>query len=184
MDTSMEIVALCAGDTVQRAEVARLLREAFPHSYADSAEEEVASFFEEGRVALVAQHEGEVLGFVGAIPQYGCTGWELHPLVVKKEAQFGGLGTLLVQALEEQVSRRGGVTIYLGTDDEFGQTSLSGVDLYDGLWDKVAGVSNPGRHPYEFYIKNGYAIVGVIPDANGPGKPDIIMAKRVASHKA
>jgi len=25
----------------------------------------------------------------------------------------------------------------------------------------------------------GYAIVGVIPDANGPGKPDIIMAKRM-----
>ncbi|MCA9940912.1 MAG: AAC(6')-Ia family aminoglycoside 6'-N-acetyltransferase, partial [Anaerolineales bacterium] len=27
--------------------------------------------------------------------------------------------------------------------------------------------------------KLGYAIVGVVPDANGWGKPDIIMAKRI-----
>jgi aminoglycoside 6'-N-acetyltransferase I len=35
-------------------------------------------------------------------------------------------------------------------------------------------------HPYEFYQKLGYVIVGVIPDANGPGKPDILMAKSLA----
>lgn len=33
--------------------------------------------------------------------------------------------------------------------------------------------------PYEFYQKLGYAIIGVVPDANGLGKPDILMAKRV-----
>jgi aminoglycoside 6'-N-acetyltransferase I len=31
----------------------------------------------------------------------------------------------------------------------------------------------------EFYRKLGFVIVGVVPDANGPGKPDILMAKRV-----
>jgi hypothetical protein len=31
----------------------------------------------------------------------------------------------------------------------------------------------------EFYQKLGYVIVGVIPDANGFGKPDIFMAKRL-----
>jgi aminoglycoside 6'-N-acetyltransferase I len=36
-------------------------------------------------------------------------------------------------------------------------------------------------HPYEFYKKVGFTIVGVLPDANGFGKPDIFMAKRVKS---
>jgi aminoglycoside 6'-N-acetyltransferase I len=27
-------------------------------------------------------------------------------------------------------------------------------------------------HPYEFYMKIGFSIVGVMPDANGVGKPD------------
>jgi aminoglycoside 6'-N-acetyltransferase I len=45
---------------------------------------------------------------------------------------------------------------------------------------QIAAIRNLKRHPYEFYHKQGYAIVGVIPDANGLGKPDIMMAKRVA----
>jgi hypothetical protein len=36
-----------------------------------------------------------------------------------------------------------------------------------------------GRHPYEFYRKVGFTIVGALPDANGFGQPDIFMAKRV-----
>ncbi len=67
------------------------------------------------------------------------------------------------------------------TDDEDGLTSLSGVDLYPDVWQHVAAVRNLGGHPYEFYQKCGYVIVGVVPDANGPGKPDILMAKRVSS---
>jgi len=37
-----------------------------------------------------------------------------------------------------------------------------------------------GCFPFEFYQKCGFVIVGVVPDANGLGKPDILMAKRVA----
>jgi aminoglycoside 6'-N-acetyltransferase I len=35
-------------------------------------------------------------------------------------------------------------------------------------------------HPAGFYSRMGFQVVGLIPDANGPGKPDILMAKRVS----
>ncbi len=74
---------------------------------------------------------------------------------------------------------RGGLTVRLGTDDEDGMTSLSGCDLYHNLWEQIAHIQNLKGHPYEFYQKCGYTIIGVMPDANGRGKPDIIMGKRI-----
>jgi aminoglycoside 6'-N-acetyltransferase I len=59
-------------------------------------------------------------------------------------------------------------------------TSLSQVDLYPNVVEHITHIRNIRRHPYEFYQRLGYVIVGVIPDANGLGKPDIIMAKRVS----
>jgi aminoglycoside 6'-N-acetyltransferase I len=60
-----------------------------------------------------------------------------------------------------------------------GLTSLGGVDLFPSPLEHLARVRNLRRHPYEFYQKQGYVIVGVVPDANGFGKPDILMAKSV-----
>ena len=73
------------------------------------------------------------------------------------------------------------MTLYLGSDDENGETNLSGRDLYTDIPGAIAGIRNLQRHPYEFYLKVGFRVVGVIPDANGPGKPDILLAKRVTS---
>lgn len=175
----MEIRSLTHADTRLVQEAADLLREAFPHSYDDCAEEEMAKCLSEGRIALVAVEDGDVAGFIGAIPQYGETGWELHPLAVREARQGEGIGTQLIRALETEVAKRGGITLYLGTDDEFDKTSLSGVDLYDDLFGRIERIRNLRRHPYEFYQKMGYRIVGVLPDVNGSGKPDIWMAKRV-----
>lgn len=158
---------------------AELLEDTFPHSYKGRGLEEAKKLLDEDRIAIAAMENGHLIGFVGAIPQYGVTGWELHPLMVKKDYQRKGIGGLLVKKLEEEVAARGGITVYLGTDDEFGTTSLGNVDLYQDTYTRIEKIANLGSHPYEFYAKLGYKIVGVIPDANGYGKPDIWMAKRV-----
>ncbi|MGL5196534.1 MAG: hypothetical protein ACRC8Y_23330, partial [Chroococcales cyanobacterium] len=88
-------------------------------------------------------------------------------------------GRTLLKDLEQQVRNQGGLTLWLGTDDETNMTSLSGVNLYSNLWEKIQTIQNLRNHPYEFYQKCGFEIVGVMPDANGRGKPDIYMAKSV-----
>ena len=166
-------------DMKYKEQLKSLLIEAFPYSYGDTADEEVIKLTEEERIAIMAVEEDKLVGFVGAIPNYGITGWELHPMIVKKEYQKRGIGTKLVQALEKEALSKGAVTIYLGTDDEFDRTSLSNVDLYDNLYSEIENIKNLKMHPFEFYQKNGYKIVGVLPDVNGIGKPDIYMAKRI-----
>jgi aminoglycoside 6'-N-acetyltransferase I len=79
------------------------------------------------------------------------------------------------------VAARGGLTIRLGSDDEAAMTTLGGIDLYPDPWPHIAAIQNLRGHPYSFYQRCGFVIVGVVPDANGLGKPDIMMAKRVSA---
>jgi aminoglycoside 6'-N-acetyltransferase I len=123
--------------------------------------------------------DGTLLGVIGGIPQYDGHVWELHPLAVQPHLQGQGIGRALVADFEEQVRERDGLTITLGSDDEDGMTSLADVDLYENLWEQIRNIRNLKGHPFEFYQKLGYIITGVMPDANGRGKPDIYMSKRV-----
>lgn len=146
----------------------------------DDALEEVAAMAQPDRISRIAVDDaGTVLGWIGGISGYDGNVWELHPLVVRCDLQGQGLGRALVMDLEAQVQGRGGLTLQLGTDDEDGMTTLSGVDLYPNVAEKIMNIRNLRRHPFEFYQKLGFVIVGVVPDANGFGKPDILMAKRV-----
>lgn len=141
---------------------------------------EVHEMLEAKRICRAAVDEdGNLLGIIGGIPGYDGHVWELHPLAVQPAMQGQGIGRALVEDLEEQVRQRGGLTITLGSDDEDGMTSLSNVDLYENTWEKIRNIRNLKMHPFEFYQKLGYVITGVVPDANGIGKPDILMAKRV-----
>jgi len=142
--------------------------------------EEVNEWFEEERICRAAiDDEGNLLGIIGGIPHYEGHVWELHPLAVQLSIQGKGIGKALVEDFETQVRDRGGLTITLGSDDEDHMTSLSDIDLYEDTWKKILNIRNLKGHPYEFYQKMGYVITGVVPDANGIGKPDIIMSKRV-----
>jgi len=147
----------------------------------DSAVREVQDSLGKDRLSYIAlDAEGTVVGWIGGIEQYGGMVWELHPLVVREGDRGRGIGRSLVRYLENSVRERGAITLWVGTDDDLGQTSLAGVDLYPNVAANIANIRNQHRHPYEFYQKCGFAIMGVMPDANGFGKPDIFMAKRVA----
>lgn len=177
----MEIKEFPRNDPALLRQAQELLQECFPQAYSgELAAQQMALCLEEERLAFMAKEDGSLLGFVGAMPQYGVTAWELHPLAVTEARRGEGIGAALVARLEKECAARGCLTLYLGTDDEFFQTSLSQGDLFEDTFQKIRNIQNLGHHPYEFYQKQGFQIVGVLPDANGPGKPDIWMAKRVS----
>jgi len=148
----------------------------------EEALSDVRESFQPGRISRVAVDEaGNVQGWIGGMEEYSGNVWELHPLVVRRDCRRQGVGRALVLDFERQVAQRGGHTILLGTDDENCRTSVGGVDLYPGVLAKAQALENLRQHPFEFYQKAGFEVVGIIPDANGFGKPDILMAKRISS---
>ena len=179
----MKIISLTDSLTALVEEVAQIVVDGFEgYSWPDlnSAREKVRESLSDDRISRVAiDDKGHALGWIGGIEEYDGHVWQLHPLVVKPEVQGRGIGVALIAAFEACVVDRGGGTVMLGTDDIDNSTSLSGVDLYPDVTKHIRNISNLIRHPYEFYQKQGYVIVGVIPDANGQGKPDILMAKRL-----
>jgi aminoglycoside 6'-N-acetyltransferase I len=146
----------------------------------EAARAEVRESLGEGRISLAALDEhGEVTGWIGGRPAYGRV-WEIHPLVVRAESRRQGVGRALVSALEGRVRDLGAMTLMLGADDETGATSLSGADLYPDIPGHITHARVLTNHPMDFYRSVGFTVIGVVPDANGPGRPDILMAKRVA----
>ncbi|HQY26287.1 MAG TPA: GNAT family N-acetyltransferase, partial [Thermoflexales bacterium] len=177
---------LTADDPAAVAQAAAILQDAFRKHWPEAwptpqeATQAVIEMLAPDRIARVAVTQfGEVVGFIGGIPEYDGNVWELHPLAVRPDLQGRGIGRALVADFEGLVADRGGLTIVLGSDDEDGMTSLAGADLYDGLWDRIKTIRNIKGHPFGFYLRLGYVITGVVPDANGRGKPDILMGKRV-----
>ncbi|MFN7928531.1 MAG: GNAT family N-acetyltransferase [Blastocatellia bacterium] len=183
----MQIVDLQTNNQTALQQCAQILYDSFqehaPKAWPTlkAALEEVQESLAADRVSRIAIDEtGNVLGWIGGICEYSGHAWELHPLVVKATERRKGIARALVQDLEGIIKARGATTLYLGTDDEDNRTSLSNADLYPDVFAHIKQIQNLRQHPYAFYQKLGFVIVGVLPDANGPGKPDIFMAKRIA----
>ncbi|WP_051208285.1 AAC(6')-Ia family aminoglycoside 6'-N-acetyltransferase [Saccharospirillum impatiens] len=125
--------------------------------------------------------DGKLAGWVGLRPMYDKT-WELHPLVVAPAQQGQGVGKALLQTLEQRAKAQGLIGIVLGTDDELFETSLSQTDLNgSNVLAELKRLSNRARHPFEFYQKCGYSVIGAVPNANGKNKPDIMMWKDLSA---
>jgi aminoglycoside 6'-N-acetyltransferase I len=184
----VRIVDLTRLDRERIEQTAAVLRDAFEgrsESWQDldSAREEVIESLAAERISRVALNsDNDVLGWIGSVPTYRGRVWEIHPLVVAKARRRHGIGTALVHDLERVVAARGGSTLWLGSDDENDETSLGGVDLYSDVPAALRDFRKiRGDHPGEFYLRLGFHIVGVLPDANGRGKPDIFFAKAVVT---
>lgn len=180
----MTIEPLRADDEEALREAAQLLVDGFRDDWPDAwpdlerAMETVRESVDPERIARVAlDDDGHVAGWIGAFPLYHGRVWELHPLVVRAERRGKGLGRMLVTDLEAQARAAGGLTLWLGTDDENNRTTLGGVELFPGLLDRLPELRNLRDHPFTFYQRLGFEVAGVVPDANGFGKPDILMAK-------
>jgi aminoglycoside 6'-N-acetyltransferase I len=186
MTEEIRIIDLRPDNAEAITETASLLfrgfREHNPNGWPDmdAALLEVKESLQKDRISrIVIDSNGRVLGWIGGIGKYQGHVWELHPLVVDPDHQQQGIGRALLEDFEKIVKEQKGTTIWLGTDDEDNMTSIAGIDLYPDVLRHLASIKNLKSHPYEFYQKMGYVIIGALPDADGPGKPDIFMAKRV-----
>jgi aminoglycoside 6'-N-acetyltransferase I len=166
-------------------EAALMLHESFTelgiHAWPDfgSAMNEVKECIEPAHICIGIKARGKLAGWAGARKLYDQT-WELHPCVIKKEYRNRGMGKILIAELESEARFRGVIGLVLGTDDETGATSISQIDLDgDNIFTELAAIKNLKNHPYEFYQKCGYRIIGAIPNASGPRKPDIWMWKDI-----
>lgn len=181
-----EMIDMAQATAPQRQAAARILMDALAHApsaWKDpaSAANEVDSFVGSAeRLGLLGVEDGAVRGWIGGI-RHARFAWELHPLVVDPAHQRQGWGRRLVAALEEAARAEGVVTIWLGTDDDFGGTNLYGQDLYPEVLSRLAQLRPAPAigHPFTFYQRVGYYVTGVLPDADGPGRHDILMAKRL-----
>jgi aminoglycoside 6'-N-acetyltransferase I len=185
--TSLRIIDLAASDAERVTQTATLLHVSFlsrgtTWSDLDSAHAEVLSSLEPEKISRVALDDaGHVIGWIGGQPLYDGLVWEVHPIVVSERARRRGIGRALIEDLERLVGARGAMTLWLGSDDEVGETSLADADLYADLPAHLGRFRASGQHPFPFFTRLGFHIVGVLPDANGRGRPDIFFAKRVGS---
>ncbi|MDQ6769905.1 MAG: GNAT family N-acetyltransferase [Gemmatimonadota bacterium] len=177
---------LTATDSASIDGAARLLHATFSPlgawtTIAEAGEEAVQSTSADHVSRAARDTDGTIIGWIGAIRQYDGVVWELHPMVVDEAHRRHGVGRALVLDLEGILTARGALTLWAGSDDLAGETSLGGVDLYSALPEALNAVHSWGHHPLPFYRRLGFHVIGVMPDANGPGRPDIFLGKRLGA---
>ena len=178
------IVTMCCLDESRIAEVCELLVHSFRDlsptwvPTIDAARAKVIEALGPGMLSRVLLIDERVVGWVGARHDYGSV-WELHPLVVDEAMRGRGYGRALVDDVECLAADNGALTMLLGTSDEVGRTTLTGQDPFVDVITAFRDLKPTGAHPLGFWQRVGYTVVGVIPDAEGPGKPTILLAKRI-----
>jgi aminoglycoside 6'-N-acetyltransferase I len=142
------------------------------------AREEIDDALEEGKLSFVAMAHGHPCGWVSGLHAYGRL-WEIHPLLIAPTHQGQGHGRRLVEHIEARLIERGALTIFVGTSDETGATNMHQSDLYADPGAAISNFEARSDHAVRFWQHMGYTLVGMIPDAEGPGLPSLQLCKRV-----
>jgi aminoglycoside 6'-N-acetyltransferase I len=174
-------------ETMDRA--SEILLEAFleakmwPNINEKEASDAVKELTTEENICIGIKVDNQLIGWVGLMPRYEKT-WELHPMAILPKFQKKGYGKYLLNELEKFARERGIIGIIVGSDDETNKTSLSETEINgENIFKELENIKNYKNHPYEFYKKCGFIIVGIIPNANGPKKPDILMWKDIRNEE-
>jgi aminoglycoside 6'-N-acetyltransferase I len=145
--------------------------------------DEVGECIKGANICIGIKLENKLIGWAGLRPMYEKT-WELHPMVIKKEFQGKKYGKILLNEIEIMAYKNGIIGIVAGSDDETNSTSLSEKEINcENIFEEIKNIKNYKNHPFEFYKKCGYIIIGIIPNANGQNKPDIWLWKDIRKLK-
>jgi len=181
----MRIVDLSTEDDCVVEQVATLLLEGVavhssnPWSDVTSALDEVGESFDANHISRVAFDDGDtMLGWTAGYSTYNGYIWQLYPLVLATHSFNLDIGHLLIQDFEEQVRTRGGLSILLSIDVEPALIAPS-ILCENNLWQHMTALQRLDNHRIEFFRQLGFTIVGVIPNAHGQGKPDVLLERSV-----
>jgi aminoglycoside 6'-N-acetyltransferase I len=178
-----EIIDLDTHDADLVERLTRITFEAFKENAPDwiptidLARNQVIAAGRRGRLGRVLMQQDQAIGWIGVIK--GQNVWEIHPIAVAIEHQYSGVGHLLVEDIARVAKEAGALTLFAGTSDEVGTTNLFGVDLYSNPVDALKTLEAVERNPFKFWENVGFTVVGLMPDAEGLGKPGIHLARRL-----
>lgn len=144
----------------------------------EAARAEIADAIGDDKIALVLRDGDRPVAWIAAGHDWGAI-WEIHPVIVAVDAQGRGHGQRLVREVERLAADAGARTMALSTSDTVGATSLAGADLYADVAGHLARFTVHRPHAAAFWLRMGYTLVGVTPDAEGPGQPSLSFACRL-----
>lgn len=181
----MRIVDLCNEDDGVVEQVATLLMGGVfahqSHTWTDktTALDEIGESFEANHISRVGfDDSGKLLGWAAGYSIYNGYIWQVYPLALT--AFNLDIGHRLLQDFEEQVRAHGGLGILLSIDVELTLPTLHEKDLSTDPWQHIISLQHLDNHRIEFFRQLGFAIVGIIPNAQGRGKPNILLERSVA----
>lgn len=164
--------------------VADLLVVACPSLYDGDVTQALADVvqFAPADLSLVARDpEGTPIGWLRAEHFRGQASAEIKLVAVHPARRRQEVARTLVMAAEERMSGNACVTMLATVGDTRGRTSLYGIDVTEDAPRLLAGFHCHADHPAGFFLRIGYRLVGLLPDAYGPGKHDLTLARRITS---